>query len=430
LTLVFPDKAPSRFLVAMRSGPGNLWPDASSSIAGPGADVPWATRRAVQLLGALDSHDHIMRGHSERVRAYAMLIAEEMNLAPHQIDQLSWGAVLHDIGKLEIPTAILNKSSRLTAHEFDVIKQHPATGLRLAASLSDWLGDGYRAIGEHHERWDGGGYPSGLHSDQIALAARIVSVADTFDVMTGSRSYKKPCRPEEARAEIVRCSGTQFDPAVVRAFLNISVGRLRLVAGPLSWIAQLPALAWVPFAQAGAAAAALVTAAAIGGSALSFGTTADTTTPQPSAHQQPLHASAPPGLDATTSVPGRVDTSSTIGKPMATTPAQPNTTAADTAPPPTPTAPPPNQLGTTAPPLQLPPPTTPPAVPATIPTTVPITIPTIATTPTVPTSVLGIPLTIPTIPVSIPSVSVSIPNVAVSTPAVTIPHLPTLGLTG
>ncbi len=108
------------------------------------------------------------------------------------------------------------------------------------APLKEWLGEWGRAVGEHHERWDGEGYPTGLSGTDISYAARIVAVADVFDVITSARSYKDPIPATAAREEIARCSGTHFDPDVVRAFLNLSIGRLRLAMGPLSLLAQSP----------------------------------------------------------------------------------------------------------------------------------------------------------------------------------------------
>ena len=127
--------------------------------------------------------------------------------------------------------------------------------MRLLEPLRPWLGEWADAASQHHERWDGKGYPFGLAGEQISLSGRIVAVADAFDVMTSVRSYKKAMTPEAARAELLRCAGTQFDANVVRAFLNISVGKLRLVMGPLSWLAQAPALGNVPIG-AGAVTAA------------------------------------------------------------------------------------------------------------------------------------------------------------------------------
>ena len=112
----------------------------------------------------------------------------------------------------------------------------------LVDPLAEWLGESVRAVWEHHERFDGNGYPRGLSGTDISFAARVVSVADSYDVMTSARSYKKPMSAEAARAELAACSGTQFDPIVVRSFLNVSLGRLRLMTGPLAWLAQLALL--------------------------------------------------------------------------------------------------------------------------------------------------------------------------------------------
>lgn len=199
-----------------------------------------AAERVLELVAALNAHDRITRGHSERVRAYTQMIAEELGLAAADVDLLHWAGLLHDIGKLEVPYEILNKTSRPTEEEWEILKAHPAAGAALVAPLNAWLGDWVRAVGEHHERWDGDGYPNGLAGTDISYAARIVSVADVFDVITSARSYKAPIDASAARAEIAACSGTQFDPAVVRAFLNISIGRLRLAMGPLSLLAQSP----------------------------------------------------------------------------------------------------------------------------------------------------------------------------------------------
>ncbi len=133
--------------------------------------------------------------------------------------------------------------------------------------LRGWLGDAIDAVSQHHERWDGRGYPYRLTGEEITLAARIIAVADVFDVITAKRSYKEALPPEFARKEIARCAGTQFDPAVVRAFLSISLGRLKWAGGPIAWLAQLPVLASIPMIPAtmpslGAAAAATAVTAA------------------------------------------------------------------------------------------------------------------------------------------------------------------------
>ena len=157
----------------------------------------------------------------------------------------------------------------MTEAEFEEIKRHPEHGRELVAPLIDWLGDSARAVWEHHERWDGRGYPHGLAGTDISLAGRIVAVADTYDVITSVRSYKQAIAPADARAELTRCSGTQFDPVVVRAFMNLSLGRLRLAMGPLSWLAQLPLFPQALTAAATGAAPAAT--AMVGAAAASLG---------------------------------------------------------------------------------------------------------------------------------------------------------------
>ncbi|MCA9506779.1 MAG: HD domain-containing protein, partial [Myxococcales bacterium] len=169
----------------------------------------------------------------ERVRAFAELIATETGFTGDELNRLRWAAVLHDVGKLTIPTEILNKAGRLDRDEFEIVKTHPMAGRTLVAPLLAWLGPAANAVWEHHERYDGRGYPQGLSGAGISLAARIVSVADSYDVMTSARSYKVPMAPEKARAELAACAGEQFDPAVVRAFLALTLGRRSRFAGAL-----------------------------------------------------------------------------------------------------------------------------------------------------------------------------------------------------
>jgi hypothetical protein len=177
------------------------------------------------------------------------VIAEELHLTPENHDHLRWASLLHDCGKVMVDAEILNKSTALSAEEWAVIRRHPEEGARIAAPLRTWLGEWSDAIEQHHERWDGGGYPHGLTGPDISLAARIVAVADAFDAMTSVRSYNTPMSMAAARAEITAKAGAQFDPDVVRAFLMVSTRRLHNVMGPLSWIAL------VPFAASGVASA-------------------------------------------------------------------------------------------------------------------------------------------------------------------------------
>ena len=177
------------------------------------------------------------------------MLAEEMDLNNADRAKLRWASLLHDIGKLKISTDILNKPGRLNDDEWVEIKKHPSYGAEICGPILEWLGDFAATIEDHHERFDGNGYPNGKKADEISMGARIVSVADAYDVMTTVRSYKAAMPAAAAREELARNAGGQFDPVVVRAFLNISMGRLRWVAGPLSWLAQLPFLRFVGAVQ-------------------------------------------------------------------------------------------------------------------------------------------------------------------------------------
>jgi len=265
LSLVFPDAAPSRFRAAMRSNTVETLAQrvAHARTLNDRSTPVEAAERLLALVAELDSHDRLTRGHSDRVRAYAQMIGKEMHLSSHELDLLNWAALLHDVGKLEVPAEILCKPGRPTEAEWSVLRRHPELGWELIAPLRDWLGEWSHAVAQHHERWDGRGYPHGIAGDRISLAARIVSVADVFDVITSARSYKSPFASTIARDEIAHCAGTDFDPRVVRAFLNISLGRLRLVMGPLSWLAHAPLLARLPLTPAiGTVTASLGTVAA------------------------------------------------------------------------------------------------------------------------------------------------------------------------
>ncbi len=272
LTLAFPDQAPSRFRIAIRSGTTRQLEHRLREAADGdlGETANQAAVRLLELVGMLAIHDRLTRGHSERVRAYTQMIGSELGISGEELDRMHWAGLLHDVGKLAIDTAILNKPGKLTAEEYEVIKTHPMEGKKLVEPLVEWLGDAARAVWEHHERFDGDGYPAGLKGHEISYAARIVSVADTYDVMTSIRTYKKPMPSAAAREELARCAGTQFDPEVVRAFLNLSLGRLRMAMGPFSWLAQLALFPQVAAAQAAGSVAA-GTAVAVGAAAGTIG---------------------------------------------------------------------------------------------------------------------------------------------------------------
>ena len=261
LTLAFPDHAPSRLRVALRATSVRRM-SARVSSEEHGALPP--AERAVELVAlaaALNAHDRRTRGHSQRVQALTGLVAEQMNLSSEERDRVMWAAFLHDIGKLVVPSAILNKAGAPSRAEWKVLRRHPEEGARLAAPLEPWLGESIGAIGEHHEHFDGTGYPSGVSGAEISLAGRIVAVTDAFETITAVRSYKRPQNFEHARAEITRCAGTQFDPHVVRALLSVSLGRLRWVIGVASWLALVPLLGAIPRAHAAVSGTATTGAA-------------------------------------------------------------------------------------------------------------------------------------------------------------------------
>jgi putative nucleotidyltransferase with HDIG domain len=216
-----------------------------------------AAEQILALVAALSAHDRKTRGHSERVRAFTDLVAGELRLAEADRDRLRWAALLHDIGKLHVPARILNKPGRPDQREWETLQAHPVAGARIASPLLSWLGPWADAIEQHHERFGGGGYPRSLAGEEISFAARIVSVADSFEVMTASRSYKKPMSVPAARRELAACAEEQFDPAIVRAFLNVSLGRLWWTVGPTSWTALLPVVGPVQRASGQIAAGVL-----------------------------------------------------------------------------------------------------------------------------------------------------------------------------
>ncbi len=255
MSLVFPDQAPSRFGVALRGRTANKL-HASADEQGDGDP-------ATELLGlvkALGQHDPLTRGHSERVRAYADLIGQEMGLSQSDRDRLAWGALAHDVGKLDVRPSTLNKKGRPDADEWEEIRGHPGAAVHRMEPLEDWLGDWALAASQHHERWDGNGYPLGLKGEEISLAGRIVAVADAYDVMTSARSYKPALSAEAARSELINNAETQFDPAVVRAFLQVGLKPVR-AAGPLAWLSEFAWFARVPQAASVATSSAASTAA-------------------------------------------------------------------------------------------------------------------------------------------------------------------------
>ena len=269
LSMLFPDRAPSRFAVARQAGSVRRLRAHLAEIAhDPEAAAETANAATILALAtALQSHDRKTRGHAERVRVYADLLAEELELPKEDRYRLRWAALLHDIGKLTVTSRILNKPGALNEREWEIVRGHPLEGARIAKPLLEWLGPWAGAIAQHHERFGGGGYPAGLEGEQISLAGRIVAVADAYDTMTAVRSYKKPIAVREAREELARCAPAQFEPDMVRAFLSISLPRLMWRTGPLSFLVTVPYLTALQAAgqQGLAAARAAATAAAVAG---------------------------------------------------------------------------------------------------------------------------------------------------------------------
>jgi putative nucleotidyltransferase with HDIG domain len=256
LSMLFPDQAPKRYKVAARAWSSRRIQQQLARQRLDGStdddDSVGPATLVLALMANLAAHDKRTRGHCERVRAYNDLLAEELGLPDAARDRLRWAALIHDIGKLTVSQHLLNKPGRPTTTEWEHLRAHPTRGAEIIAPLAGWLGPWATAIEQHHERWDGTGYPHGLAGNEISFGARIVAVADAFEVMTSVRPYARPVSAEAARAELAECAGTQFDPMVVRAFLNVSLGRLRKAMSPLLLLSLAPLFARMPRASASA----------------------------------------------------------------------------------------------------------------------------------------------------------------------------------
>ena len=170
---------------------------------------------------ALDAKDPYTHGHSLRVTLYSLILANELNLDDEVLEEIETAGLLHDIGKIGIPQNILCKPGKLTDEEFEIMKSHPVQGEKMIGnikklkSIANWLKT-------HHERWDGRGYPLGLQGEDIPISARIIAIADTYDAMTSTRSYRKALEHEVAIEEIKKCAGSQFDPTLAELFVKLS----------------------------------------------------------------------------------------------------------------------------------------------------------------------------------------------------------------
>ncbi len=172
------------------------------------------------LSKAVDAKDHYTNGHSERVAEYAKEISRRMGKSEKEQEEIYELGLLHDIGKIGVSEAIINKVGKLTDDEFDQIKEHTVIGWDILKTIDEipWLSTGARW---HHERFDGKGYPDGLSGKDIPEEARIICLADSYDAMTSKRSYSSPKAQHEVREEIVRCSGAQFDPDIAAHLIDI-----------------------------------------------------------------------------------------------------------------------------------------------------------------------------------------------------------------
>jgi len=172
------------------------------------------------LVQALEARDYETHGHSERVVTFSLRLGHELGLDKDALRHLELGALLHDIGKIGVPDAILRKPAALTEEEWNKMKLHPQHGQQILRNIS-FLENASQLVGQHHEKWDGSGYPYGLRGEDIDLGARIFAVVDAFDAMISDRVYRRGCSYEDALAELKKFAGTQFDPFVVEAFKQI-----------------------------------------------------------------------------------------------------------------------------------------------------------------------------------------------------------------
>ena len=188
------------------------------------------------LAAAVDAKDGYTHGHSQRVAQYAVTLGRELGFDQQEVERLELSAVLHDVGKIGVPEAVLNKPGRLTTAEMTIMRTHPEKGADILSSIRA-MRDIVPGVRHHHERFDGMGYPDGLKGGNIPLSARIILVADTFDAMTSTRPYRTAMPVRAAHDEIARCSGTQFDPRLAEVFMDLIV---RDVVRPLEEAPESP----------------------------------------------------------------------------------------------------------------------------------------------------------------------------------------------
>ncbi|MBQ3641214.1 HD domain-containing protein [bacterium] len=182
-------------------------------------ELYYKTIRAIS--NALDTKDAYTNGHSLRVTIYSMILARELGFTNEELEEIEIAGLLHDIGKIAIPTTVLCKHGKLTEQEFLLMKSHPiksgkiVINIKRLAVISEW-------VKSHHEKWDGSGYPEGLKGNEIPFVGRIIALADTYDAMTSTRPYRTALSHEVAISEVKRCAGVQFDPQLAELFIKLS----------------------------------------------------------------------------------------------------------------------------------------------------------------------------------------------------------------
>lgn len=258
LSLTFPGEAPSRLSVALQAGTIR---DRERSIKhrienGLSSDPLQAATEAITLVTVLGSHQRLTVGPIERTTSLADQIAAELGVDDSDQEKLRWATLLHDVGMWTLPSAILTKGGSLTGAENTTFESHATAGETFVAPLADWLGSWRFATSQHHERWDGNGFPKGIGGERITLSARIVSVVGAYDAIVSEGP--NGASSDKAVGEVLASSGTSFDPSVVQALREVAPSALSSAAGGMAKIGTHPGLA-VSAAQA--VAVALVAAA-------------------------------------------------------------------------------------------------------------------------------------------------------------------------